>query len=325
MSVTELVILSSSPTTKCNYIFSPPRSAQPQAWNTRSASPDLPTVSNLLATRDVGFLHNETHAATVKEGPELELENARPQAELAGKKAKRMEKVKDINKSNAGQALAAGSDNPVKKKPRQRKKKVAEQSRENDEVSRYFDQNEQDLVNEDISTKKARKKRQTAPRTKRSKGIDKEGDSQAKLVKTRITKPSLGLEAPIQNGCPVSDEKEEGQVSFLSKDRHLKTDEAHSRESTEKNLSNSDNELNFALPRRTNWTPPKCSAVLPPSNQAELYQGQVTSETLVSEPSIFKFLPDYRFDSTVSKQIDTLTSARISVEAPTKKRRLEVR
>ena len=325
MSLTELVILSSSPTTRCNYIFSPPRSAQSQAQSTRSTSPDLPTLSNLLVTKDVGTLHNDTHAAAQKIGSGLGVEDAKPRVELTGKKAKCVKNVKVTDRSNVSQALATGSENPIKKAPRRRKKKVAEQSGENDEVSRYFDQDEQNIGVVDNSTKKARKKRQTVPKIRKWKCVDKAEGSQAKLAKNRITKPSSNPLTPAKDNDLISDAKEGTLISSLSKDNFSKTDERYNRESDEKNPSNRDSELNLALPRRTNWTPPKCYDRLPPSDEAEPHQGQAASETLIGKPSIFKLLPDYRFDNTVSGRMDTLSSTLVSVEAPAKKRRLEVR
>lgn len=325
MSVTELVILSSSPATRCNYNISPPQSAQPQVGNTRSASPDLPTLSKLLATKDIGTLHNDPGTSASKNGLGVEVENDRPKVELAGKKAKRVKKTKIADKSNAGQALATGSENPVKKAPRQRKKKLVEQSGENDEVSRYFDLDEQGVGVRDNATKKPRKKRQTAPKIKRSKGVDKEGNLQDNSAKNRTTMPLSDAKAPAKNSYPAKVFKEESQISFPKNDGVSENDKANSRENDEKNPSNYDNEPNLALPRRTNWTPPKFSDALPPSNQAEFYQGQLTSETLTGEPSIFQLLPDYRFDSAVSRRLDTLNSAKTSEEVPAKKRRLEVR
>lgn len=325
MSVTELVILSSSPATRCNYNFSPPRSAQSQVRNTESASPDLPTLSKLLATKDVDNSINDTYTTVFKNGSGVELEVARPQVELAGKKAKRVKKTKVADKSNAEQALAIGSENPVKKAPRQRKKKVSEQSGENDEVSRYFNPDEQDIGLRNNATKKPQKKRQTAPKIKILKNVDKKGDLQDNLAKNRITMPLSDAKAPAKDSYPIKDTKEESQISFLKKDELSENGKANNRENDEKNPSNCDNEPSLALPRRANWTPPKCSDSLPPSNQAEFYQGQVTSETLTGEPSIFQLLPDYRFDSAVSRRMDILNSAQASEEVPAKKRRLEVR
>ena len=340
MSTTELVILSSSPITRCNYIFSPPRSAQVQtpartpAQSTFSTSPDLPTLSNLLATKDGNSLCLKPQVTVQHDPSRLPLAGVGPKDEVVGGKLKRVRKKKtttvegDECGPGKGNVLATGSENPVKKAPRQRKKKTAEQGGENDEVSRYFAQNERDenTVVADVPIKKTRKKREVVPKAKKAKDASKKGDSQAKMTKARSSKSLASTKDLLKDAHSASDEKKEMQGLSVDNETLFNSVKAQNPIPNEKHLDDPEEELNFAIPRRKDWTPPKYSDALPPSNQAELLrEGQEMLEMTTSEPSIFKFLPEYRFDSEAIGQKAVSGPANAGSEAPTKKRRLEVR
>ena len=332
MSTTELVILSSSPTTRCNFVFSPPRSAQVQtplrARTTISTSPELPTLSNLLVTKDADLSHSKPSSVTQQETSRVPLADVGAQNEVVGGKLKRVRKKKEIIEDDdgdgKGKGVATGSEKSVKKAPRQGKKKPVAQDGENAEVSRYFAQGEGNgsTVSAEQPIKKARKKREA----KKPTDVDDKKSSKPKVVKPRKSKGSTEAKGPIGDAGLLQGNSEEGQALSTDKEALLKSVETQNPQTASGHLDELEKELNYAIPRRKDWTPPKYPDALPPSNQAEyLRDGQETSGTAFNEPSIFNFLPEYRYDSTRIGSMAAEGSAITGMEAPTKKRRLDVR
>ena len=334
MSATELVILSSSPVPRCAHVFSPPRPAQ-QPYSTPShTSPDLPALSNVLARKETAAVRKRLHFGAAADRERVGMKD--------GEGVENGERVTGVEQRGVtGELNARGSEIEGHEKGSgdQRERLLQPESKtatgageENEEVSKYFAHDRNNVS--DSGTGKAmakprKNKKQSGPKETRKKTEKKSGDTQGKIKKAKVTKPSAGQKHGIKEPDSVmsNDKGNKTTLVDVSNDLHDSNQAQGAPEPASVNAlaANVEAEPSIAIARRKSWTPPKESEGLPPSNQAESFLGQrAASATLSSGPYILKVLPEFRFDNTASRKTATPEPEHADRESTVKRRRVEV-